>query len=91
MLEGANDITTFVSGGTTYAAVASFYDDGVQIVSLTNSSGAILANPAAAGKLADTEGSDELLLDGASWHHHVCLRRNDLCGSRLILVTTASR
>ena len=66
LLEGANDITTFVSGGTTYAAVASFYDDGVQIVSLTNSSGAILANPAAAGKLADTEGSDELLLDGAS-------------------------
>ena len=41
-------------------------DDGVQIVSLTNSSGAILANPTAAGKLADTEGSDELLLDGAS-------------------------
>ena len=62
------------------------HDHGVQIVSLADP-----ANPTAAGNLADTEGSDELLLEQLHWHHHVCLRRNDLCGSRLIMMTTASR
>ena len=35
-LEGASGITTFVSGGHTYAAVAAFEDDGVQILNITD-------------------------------------------------------
>ena len=35
-LDGAQDITTFESGGHTYAAVASYSDDGVQILDVTN-------------------------------------------------------
>ena len=62
-LKGAWDITIFeaISGGSTltYAAVASNNDDGVQILQLTGSNGAILANPAPAGKISDG-GSREL-------------------------------
>ena len=62
-LSGAWDITIFeaISGGSTltYAAVASNNDDGVQILQLTGSNGAILANPAPAGKISDG-GSREL-------------------------------
>ena len=61
LLNGANDIITFVSGGITYAAVASGADDGVQIINLSNP-----ASPTAAGQIVDTEGANELLLDGAS-------------------------
>ena len=35
-LEGAYGITTFVSGGHTYAAVAAYLDDGVQILDITD-------------------------------------------------------
>ena len=35
-LSGARDITTFTSGDNTYAAVAAFKDDGVQILDITN-------------------------------------------------------
>ena len=61
-MTGANDITTFnhTSGGTTttYAAVASFDDDGVQIVSLADP-----ANLTAAGHL---DNSNIRELNGAS-------------------------
>ena len=48
-LLGANGITTFESGGTTYAAVTSYIDDGVQIINITDP-----ANPVAAGSISDT-------------------------------------
>ena len=35
-LRGARDITTFESGGHTYAAVTAYTDDGVQILNITN-------------------------------------------------------
>ena len=35
-LRGARDITTFESGGYTYAAVTAYTDDGVQILNITN-------------------------------------------------------
>ena len=57
-LESAFDITTFESGGHTYAAVAASADDGVQILDVTNPS-----NITAAGSITDT---DTLVLDGAS-------------------------
>ena len=57
-LDGAYDITTFESGGSTYVAVAAYIDDGVQILDITDPS-AITA----AGNIGDT---DALLLDGAN-------------------------
>ena len=45
-LNGASGITTFKSGGSTYAAVASFDDDGVQILNITDPS-----NVTAAGNI----------------------------------------
>ena len=56
-LNGARDITTFVSGDHTYAAVTAYEDDGVQILDITNPSNII-----AAGSI-DT---NTLELDGAS-------------------------
>ena len=56
-LNGAAGITTFESGGSTYAAVASFIDRGVQILDITNPS-----DITAAGGITNT---DALLLDGA--------------------------
>ena len=53
LLNGPEGIATFESGGTTYAAVASSDDDGVQILRLTGPDGAILAKPAPAGQIAD--------------------------------------
>ena len=46
-LNGAQDITTFKSGGHTYAAVAAYSDNGVQILDVTN-----LPNIIAAGNIA---------------------------------------
>ena len=56
-LNGARGITTFVSGGRTYAAVAATLDDGVQILDVTDPSGIT-----AAGSITD---SGSLELDGA--------------------------
>ena len=41
VLDGASDITTFVSGGHTYAAVAAYTDGGVQILNVTDPSNII--------------------------------------------------
>ena len=57
-LFGAQGIATFESGGSTYAAVAAYDDDGVQILDITDPS-----NVTAAGSIADT---DTLVLDGAA-------------------------
>ena len=57
-LKGANEITTFVSGGSTYAAVAANLDSGVQILNITDPS-----RITAAGNITD---SDSLELDGAT-------------------------
>ena len=48
-LDGAQGITTFKSGGSTYAAVTAYFDDGVQILDITDPS-----NVTAAGSIADT-------------------------------------
>ena len=56
-LRGARGITTFVSGGHTYAAVAAYFSDGVQILDVT-----YLPNITPAGNITDT---DTLELNGA--------------------------
>ena len=56
-LNGARGIAVFEQGGTNYAAVAAFHDDGVQIVNLANP-----ASPSAAGNLRN---SPSLELNGA--------------------------
>ena len=48
VLDGARDITTFESGGHTYAAVAAYSDSGVQILNITDPS-----NITAAGNITD--------------------------------------
>ena len=57
-LDGADSIATFTSGTHTYAAVASVFDDGVQILDVTDP-----YNITAAGSIDDTPG---LELYGAS-------------------------
>ena len=59
-LNGAYGITTFVSGNYTYAAVAAFLDDGVQILNITDP-----YMITAAGSIRDTSGSTGLALDNA--------------------------
>ena len=56
-LSGASDVATFTSGSRTYAAVAAYWDDGVQILDITNPS-----SVTAAGSIGDTAA---LELDGA--------------------------
>ena len=58
MLAGARGIATFESGNSTYAAVAAYQDDGVQILDITDPS-----DITAAGSI--TDGGD-LELNGAS-------------------------
>ena len=61
-LEGARAITTFMSGGSTYAAVAARDDDGVQILDITDPSAVT-----AAGSITDPgTNTDALELNGAS-------------------------
>ena len=61
-LDGASGIAVFESGDSTYAAVASRLDDGVQILNITDPS-AITA----AGSISDDgTNTDELELNGAS-------------------------
>ena len=56
-LDGADGITTFTSGGSTYAAVTTYNDDGVQILDVTDP-----YDITAAGSIGGTA----LELDGAS-------------------------
>ena len=58
-LDGAQGIATFKSNGNTYAIVASLYDDGVQILNITNPS-----NITATDSMDDTDDTN-LELDGA--------------------------
>ena len=61
VLDGASDITTFVSGGHTYAAVAAYLSDGVQILDVTDPS-----NITAASSIRDVgESTPDLELRGA--------------------------
>ena len=61
-LRGARGITTFVSGGHTYAAVAAYFSDSVQILNITDPS-----NITAAGNITDIgTNTDSLELNGAS-------------------------
>ena len=57
-LEGAIDVDIFESGGNTYAAVASYFDDGVQILDVTDP-----YDITAAGSI-DDEDDPDLELDG---------------------------
>ena len=60
VLDGASGITTFVSGGHTYAAVAAYEDDGVQILNVTDP-----LRITAVSSITDTRGITGLVLDGA--------------------------
>ena len=51
-LDGARGIAVFVSGNSTYAAVAAYRDDAVQILNITDP-----RNVAAAGSIADDDGA----------------------------------
>ncbi len=57
-LDGPQGVTTFVIGSSTYVAISSQTDSGLQIIDVTNP-----ASPAAAGSLADT---NSLLLDNVN-------------------------
>ncbi len=61
LLDGAYDVAVFTIGGSTYAAVASNVDNGLQIVDISDPD-----NPAPAGNLEDVEEPDELFLHGAT-------------------------
>ena len=86
-LNGARGITTFVSGGHTYAAVAAHLDDGVQILNITDPS-----NITTAGNITNT---DTLELDGASGiatfksggHTYVAVAAYDDNGVQILDVT----
>ena len=58
-LDDPTGITTFTSGGDTYAAVVSYFDDGVQILNITDP-----YRITAAGSITDVPGNS-VLLDGA--------------------------
>ncbi len=57
-LDGASGVAVFERGGSTYAIVAAYGDDGVQVINVTDPN-----RPAAAGSISD---GPELELDGAS-------------------------
>ena len=89
-LDGASSIATFESGGSTYVAVASSSDDGVQILDVTDPS-AITA----AGSITDT---DTLELDGArgiatfesGGHAYAAVTASDDDGVQILNVTDPS-
>ena len=56
-LSGARDIATFELGGSTYAAVAAYTENGVQILDITNPS-----NITAAGSISESDDSSLVLL-----------------------------
>jgi len=60
LLGRASGVTVFETGGSTYAAVTSFAEDGLQIIDITTP-----ASPTAVGNLPDTEGSHERLLESS--------------------------
>ena len=80
VLGGAYDIAIFESGGHTYAAVAAFFDNGVQILNITNPS-----NITAAGSITDPNPND----DGRLFHSAESIATFKL-GSHIYAAVTAS-
>ena len=74
-LDGATTVDIFELGTSTYAAVASRYDNGLQIVNVTDPD-----SPYAVGSLGDDRSR---LLNGAPWRGCLHTRQQHLCRSRL--------
>ena len=68
---------------TTYAAVAAYLDDGVQILNVTNPS-----NITAAGRITD---GDTLELRRCRWNRHIRVRQPAPTPSLQYIMMTASR
>jgi hypothetical protein len=58
-LSGASGIATFTSGGRTYAAVAAYDDDGVQILDITDPSNVTETDSIAHGGAINLDGAWE--------------------------------
>ena len=60
-LNGATDVATFTIAGRTYAVVAAFSDNGIQIIDLTDP-----ARPSAVASLSDTTNTELVGADGVA-------------------------
>ena len=89
-LKGASGIATFKSGNHTYAAVAAYYDDGVQILNVTDPS-----SITAAGNITDTDslelgGVQGIAIFESGGHTYAAVAAYDEDGIQILNVTDPS-
>ena len=86
-LKGARGVTTFESGGHTYAAVAAFIDSGVQILNVTNPSNITATDRILDGGSLELEGAWGITTFKSDGHIYAAVAAYDDNGVQILNVT----
>ena len=86
-LKGARGVTTFESGGHTYAAVAAFIDNGVQILNVTNPSNITATDRILDGGSLELEGAWGITTFKSDGHIYAAVAAYDDNGVQILNVT----
>ena len=89
-LDGVYGITTFKSGGHTYAAVAAFFDDGVQILNVTDPSNIIATDSITDGGSLELDGASDITTFKSGGHTYAAVTAYDDDGVQILDVTDPS-
>ena len=90
VLDGARGITTFESGGHTYAAVAAYRDSGVQILNITNPSNITATDSITDGGTLELWGVEGITTFVSGGHTYAAVAANSDFGVQILNVTNPS-
>ena len=86
-LAGAEGIATFESGGSTYAAVTAYYDDGVQILDVTDPSNVTAAGSIADGGALELDGAEGIVVFESGGSTYAAVASSDDNGVQILRLT----
>ena len=86
-LHGARDITTFESGGHTYAAVTAYSDDGVQILNITNPYNITAADSITDAGTLELYGANGIIIFNAGSHIYAAVAASIDDGVQILDIT----
>ena len=89
-LDGVYGITTFKSGDHTYAAVAAYADDGVQILNVTDPSNIIATDSITDGGSLELDGATSITIFKSGGHTYAAVTAYDDDGVQILDVTDPS-
>ena len=91
VLRGAEGIATFESGGSTYAAVASYFNNGVQILDITDPSNVTAAGSITDGGTLELEGATGIATFESGGNTYAAVAAYEDDGVQILDITDPSR